>query len=52
MTISFTRRTVCAAAVAAFALPALAQQASTFPNKPVNIVTAFAAGSGPDAVLR
>ena len=25
---------------------------STYPNKPVNIVTAFAAGSGPDAVLR
>ncbi len=53
MTISFTRRTVCAAAaIAAFALSASAQQASTFPNKPVNIVTAFAAGSGPDAVLR
>ena len=38
--------------MAAFALPATAQQASSFPNKPVNIVTAFAAGSGPDAVLR
>ncbi len=25
---------------------------SSYPNKPVNIVTAFAAGSGPDAVLR
>jgi len=53
MNTPFTRRTMCVAtAVAAFALPALAQQASTFPNKPVNIVTAFAAGSGPDAVLR
>ena len=53
MTISFTRRTLCAAAtLAAFALPATAQQANSFPNKPVNIVTAFAAGSGPDAVLR
>jgi tripartite-type tricarboxylate transporter receptor subunit TctC len=53
MNTSFTRRAMCVAtAVAAFALPALAQQASTFPNKPVNIVTAFAAGSGPDAVLR
>ena len=53
MTISFTRRALCAAAtLAAFALPATAQQASGFPNKPVNIVTAFAAGSGPDAVLR
>lgn len=29
-----------------------AQAQSTFPNKPVNMVTAFAAGSGPDAVLR
>jgi len=53
MNTPFTRRAMCVAtAVAAFALPALAQQASTFPNKPVNIVTAFAAGSGPDAVLR
>ena len=53
MTISFTRRALCAAAtLAAFALPATAQQANSFPNKPVNIVTAFAAGSGPDAVLR
>ena len=53
MTISFTRRALCAAAtLAAFALPAGAQQANSFPIKPVNIVTAFAAGSGPDAVLR
>lgn len=53
MTISMTRRALCAAAtLAAFSLPATAQQASSFPNKPVNIVTAFAAGSGPDAVLR
>ena len=29
-----------------------AQTSSTFPNKPVTVVTAFAAGSGPDAVLR
>jgi len=28
------------------------QQATAFPNKPVTIVTAFASGSGPDAVLR
>ena len=27
-------------------------QATDYPNKPVNIVTPFAAGSGPDAVLR
>lgn len=52
-TAPLTRRALCVAtAVAAFTLPAVAQQASTYPNKPVNIVTAFAAGSGPDAVLR
>lgn len=31
---------------------ALTAQAQNFPNKPVTITTAFAAGSGPDAVLR
>ena len=31
---------------------AQAQTAASFPNKPVTITTAFAAGSGPDAVLR
>ena len=36
----------------ALSLFASAQQASTFPSKPVTIVTAFASGSGPDAVLR
>lgn len=35
----------------AICMPASAQQGS-FPSKPVTIVTAFAAGSGPDAVLR
>ncbi len=30
----------------------MAAQAQTFPTKPVTITTAFAAGSGPDAVLR
>ncbi|RYF71371.1 MAG: tripartite tricarboxylate transporter substrate binding protein, partial [Comamonadaceae bacterium] len=41
------------AAVASFAsVTAFAQGASDFPTKPVNIVTPFAAGSGPDAVLR
>ncbi len=39
------------AATAALGLPAQAQPAS-FPTKPVTIVTAFPAGSGPDAVLR
>lgn len=42
---------LCAAgAMAAVALPAQAD--APFPNKPVTITTAFAAGSGPDAVLR
>ena len=31
---------------------AISAQAQNFPNKPVTITTAFAAGSGPDAVLR
>jgi tripartite-type tricarboxylate transporter receptor subunit TctC len=39
------------AATTALCLPAAAQSGS-FPAKPVTIVTAFAAGSGPDAVLR
>jgi len=38
------------ASASAFTLPALAQ--ADFPNKPVTLVTAFAPGSGPDAVLR
>jgi tripartite-type tricarboxylate transporter receptor subunit TctC len=43
-------RVTAAAALLTLAASAFAQ--STYPNKPVNIVTAFAAGSGPDAVLR
>jgi tripartite-type tricarboxylate transporter receptor subunit TctC len=39
--------------IAALALAGLSAQAqSAFPSKPVTITTAFAAGSGPDAVLR
>ena len=38
------------ASAGSFTLPALAQ--TDFPNKPVTLVTAFAPGSGPDAVLR
>lgn len=38
-------------ALLAAGTPAQAQP-DAFPNKPVNLVTAFAAGSGPDAVLR
>jgi tripartite-type tricarboxylate transporter receptor subunit TctC len=45
----FLIRTVCALS-AASALPVLAQ--GSFPSKSVTITTAFAAGSGPDAVLR
>ncbi len=52
MNIRITRRTAAAALALAglAALPAQAQ--SAFPNKPVTLTTAFAAGSGPDAVLR
>ena len=39
------------AATSALCLPAAAQQ-SSFPTRAVTIVTAFPAGSGPDAVLR
>lgn len=43
----------CAALALLGASPlAQAQGAAGFPSKPVNLVTAFAAGSGPDAVLR
>jgi tripartite-type tricarboxylate transporter receptor subunit TctC len=53
MKISTTRRlTLTALSLATLSTVALAQPANSFPNKPVNIVTAFAAGSGPDAVLR
>jgi tripartite-type tricarboxylate transporter receptor subunit TctC len=38
------------AALASLTLPALAQ--GDYPSKPVTLVTPFAAGSGPDAVLR
>jgi tripartite-type tricarboxylate transporter receptor subunit TctC len=43
---------ITATALFAWGLTAQAQTATNFPNKPVNITTAFAAGSGPDAVLR
>jgi tripartite-type tricarboxylate transporter receptor subunit TctC len=43
-------RVTAAAALLTLGASAFAQ--GTYPNKPVNIVTAFAAGSGPDAVLR
>jgi tripartite-type tricarboxylate transporter receptor subunit TctC len=43
---------VLTAAMCALALGAQAQTAAGFPAKPVTITTAFAAGSGPDAVLR
>ncbi len=46
-----SRRAVAAWAMSGLSLGAFAQ-ASNFPTKPVTITTAFAAGSGPDAVLR
>ena len=49
------RKTFLAALIGAatFAhLPAVAQSAADFPNKPVALFTAFAPGSGPDATLR
>lgn len=45
-------RLACAAVTIAAAAGAQAQAQPAFPTKPVNLVTAFAAGSGPDAVLR
>ena len=47
------RKLLCAAPVlAAFLAAPQAHAADPFPNKPVTLVTAFAPGSGPDAVLR
>ncbi len=37
---------------AVLAVPVALAQGSDFPTRPVNIITPFAAGSGPDAVLR
>ena len=45
-------RTGFLAIASLFAGGALAQAAADYPNKPVTLVTPFAAGSGPDAVLR
>ena len=52
-----TRRTVLASAGMAVAAvlcasPALAQQASNYPNKPVRMIVGFPAGTGPDVVAR
>lgn len=44
--------TLAAVALAAAALSMPAAAAASFPDKPVTLVTAFAPGSGPDAVLR
>ncbi|MFT4268399.1 MAG: tripartite tricarboxylate transporter substrate binding protein [Xenophilus sp.] len=46
------KRLLAALAAAALAPAAPAQGAGDFPTRPVTIVTPFAAGSGPDAVLR
>lgn len=48
---NFTRRILLACSTLA-ALASPAAHASDFPNRPVTLFTAFAPGSGPDAVLR
>jgi len=45
-------RALSAGLIALSASGAALAQASDFPSKPVTLVTPFAAGSGPDAVLR
>ena len=50
-TLSAVTALTAATALTAIHMPAAAQTGS-FPTRPVNIVTAFPAGSGPDAVLR
>lgn len=53
MNITLNRRhAALAVAVGLASAGAFAQGDAAFPNKPVTLVTAFAAGSGPDAVLR
>ena len=51
---AFFKQSLCVAALSLLGWTAQAQtqMQPPFPNKPVNITTAFAAGSGPDAVLR
>lgn len=46
------RRTLLATALTLATVSAFAQSTTDYPSKPVTIVTPFAAGSGPDAVLR
>lgn len=54
----FTRRTLCARIVAAaaltcsFALPAAAQSDAPYPNRPIEMIVAYAAGGGTDLVAR
>ncbi|HKW82895.1 MAG TPA: tripartite tricarboxylate transporter substrate binding protein [Burkholderiaceae bacterium] len=47
-----SRRALLGATLLAAAGSALGAEAEAFPSKPVTLVTAFAPGSGPDAVLR
>ncbi len=49
---AFKRRSALLALAAGLLGAGMAQADANFPTKPVNLVTAFAAGSGPDAVLR
>ena len=47
------RRTLCAAACVAAAMPMLSTaQTANFPTKPVRIITPFPVGGGPDGVAR
>ena len=46
------RTLICGLAAATLFTAPIAQATDAFPSKPVTIVTAFAPGSGPDAVLR
>ncbi|HEX5388482.1 MAG TPA: tripartite tricarboxylate transporter substrate binding protein [Burkholderiaceae bacterium] len=46
------RRALICGVLAATAAPFAQAQTTDFPSKPVTMVTAFAVGSGPDAVLR
>ncbi len=46
----FIQSLLAATALTVFGPPILAQ--SNFPNKPVTVITAFPAGSGPDSVIR
>jgi Uncharacterized protein conserved in bacteria len=51
MTALWTRRSLCAAALGAVAMP-LAAQASPYPSRPVRLIIPFPAGGGTDVLAR